>query len=188
MTLKKSDSARRVSALRDLPQAIEPPAALWSRIEAELAPRRPALRRPWLAGARLRVLAAAAVLAALAAGIVIGRLLLPAAGPQGPPLTAHHERVLQAVPVAYVSDPRYLKEREALLSSLQSQLEALPPASRSKVIASLATIHQSMRQLEAALGRDPSSALLQELLVDTYQDEMRVLTTVHEAAQAEEGI
>ena len=38
-----------------------------------------------------------------------------------------------------------------------------------------------MRELEAALGRDPSNALLQELLVNTYQDEMRVLVAIHEA-------
>jgi hypothetical protein len=45
-----------------------------------------------------------------------------------------------------------------------------------------------MQDLEAALGKDPSNALLQELLVNTYQDEMRVLTTVHEAGDAGEGI
>jgi hypothetical protein len=45
-----------------------------------------------------------------------------------------------------------------------------------------------MQDLEAELGKDPSNALLQELLVNTYQDEMRVLTTVHEASDAGEGI
>jgi len=35
---------------------------------------------------------------------------------------------------------------------------------------------------------DPSNALLQELLVNTYQDEMRVLTDVHEASDPGRGI
>ena len=45
-----------------------------------------------------------------------------------------------------------------------------------------------MQDLEAALGKDPTNALLQELLLNTYQDEMRVLTTVHEASESGKGI
>ena len=37
-----------------------------------------------------------------------------------------------------------------------------------------------MQQIQQALGREPTNALLQELLIDTYQDEMRVLTAVQE--------
>ena len=40
-------------------------------------------------------------------------------------------------------------------------------------------------ELEAELGKDPSNALLQELLVNTYQDEMRVLTAVHDGPHLE---
>jgi hypothetical protein len=64
----------------------------------------------------------------------------------------------------------------------------LPPESRAKVVDSLATIHKSMQDLEAALGKDPTNALLQELLLNTYQDEMRVLTTVHDASETGKGI
>jgi len=42
--------------------------------------------------------------------------------------------------------------------------------------------------MENALGKDPGNALLQELLVNTYQDEMRVLTDVHYAGDAGRGI
>ena len=45
-----------------------------------------------------------------------------------------------------------------------------------------------MTDIQAALGRDPGNALLQELLVNTYQDEMRVLTTVHEARDSGQEI
>jgi hypothetical protein len=55
-------------------------------------------------------------------------------------------------------------------------------------MASLATISKAKQDLESALGKDPGNALLQELLVNTYQDEMRVLTDVHEASDAGKGI
>ena len=64
----------------------------------------------------------------------------------------------------------------------------MPPGSRAKVLSSLQAINDSKRALEAELGKDPSNALLQELLVNTYQDEMRVLTAVHEAGSSGEGI
>jgi len=63
----------------------------------------------------------------------------------------------------------------------------LPPPARAKVSASLAAIEKAKQDLEQALGRDPGNALLQELLVNTYQDEMRVLTDVHEASDPGRG-
>jgi hypothetical protein len=92
-----------------------------------------------------------------------------------------------ALDAMYESDPRYRRERAALMRSLQSQLAALPPATRTKVMASLATIERAKQDLEQALGRDPGNALLQELLVNTYQDEMRVLTDVREASDSGRG-
>jgi hypothetical protein len=74
------------------------------------------------------------------------------------------------------------------MRALGDQVAALPPASRAKVMASLTTIREAKRNLEEALGKDPGNALLQELLVNTYQDEMRVLTDVREASDAGKGI
>jgi hypothetical protein len=120
----------------------------------------------------------AAVLAAVVAGMSIERLLLRSS------VAIPHGSVRPAGPglaAAYVTDPRYLREREALLRSLDARLASLPPPTRKKVLASLATLHRSMRDIQQALGREPGNALLQELLVDSYQDEMRVLTAVQEA-------
>jgi hypothetical protein len=85
-------------------------------------------------------------------------------------------------------DSKYTRQRAELVRDLEARLAALPPESRTKVMASLQAINDSKRDLEAELGKDPSNALLQELLVNTYQDEMRVLTAVHEAGRAVEGI
>jgi len=74
------------------------------------------------------------------------------------------------------------------MKSLQERLATLPPAARAKVMASLAAVQRAKQDLQNALGKDPGNALLQELLVNTYQDEMRVLTDVHEASDAGRGI
>ena len=114
---------------------------------------------------------------------------LPGAGMGSPTLTA--QRPLSegaAVNAAYVSDPRYRRERAQLLQSVQAQLKTMPAPTRAKVAASLAVIESAKKDLENALGKDPSNALLQELLINTYQDEMRVLTDVHEAGNTGRGI
>jgi hypothetical protein len=93
-----------------------------------------------------------------------------------------------AWPAEYFMDATYVRQRAELVKGLESRIAALPPESRAKVLASLKAINDSKRELEAALGKDPSNALLQELLVNTCQDEMRVLTAVHEAGNTAEGI
>jgi hypothetical protein len=179
---------RKVSALQELPGSIEPPRDLWPQIAAQLQPAAPlappAVRRPW------RALAAAAMVASLAVGMFIGRDLLPLRGVSAPPppsaqVSPRGETLLDA---SYVSDPRYQHQRARLLQSLQARLDRMPAPARAKVVASLATLQRAKEDLEQALGKDPSNALLQELLINTYQDEMRVLTDVHEAGDAGRGI
>jgi len=193
------ESARhQVSSLRELPQSLEPGRDLWPQIEARLqqargdgAGRITAAPRRRMA---LRWLAAAAMVASVAVGVWIGRTFLPTAAP----VTAQRDAPQgtaapwlsgpSALDAAYVSDPRYERQRAALMRSLQGRLAALPPRSRARVSASLAAIEKAKQDLEQALGKDPSNALLQELLVNTYQDEMRVLTDVPEASDPGRGI
>ena len=184
---------RKISSLRDLPRDIAPPRDLWQAIEARISSEKNAASSapPQRSGrtVRLRVLAAAAVLAALAVGIWIGRAMLPVPS-AGAGVSASNTPAVEpgTFHAAYVMDSRYLQQRAQLVKNLESRLAALPPESRAKVVASLQTINDSKRDLEAELGKDPSNALLQELLVNTYQDEMRVLTAVHEAGSSGEGI
>ncbi|HEX4388764.1 MAG TPA: hypothetical protein VH109_09075 [Steroidobacteraceae bacterium] len=197
---------RPVRSVGELPRQIEPARDLWPQIEARLERARPAtpalvnpqLRRPPLA--RLRWLAAAAMVASVAVGVWIGRDFLPEHAAS--PVVSGPLRPTPAVPAGpdaetlggtaldarFVSDPRYQRERAELLKSLQARLAALPPPARAKVSASLATIQRAKEDLESALGKDPSNALLQELLINTYQDEMRALTDVHEAGDPGRGI
>jgi hypothetical protein len=182
----------KVSSLRELPQSIEPPRDLWPQIEARLGETTPApaaVPARYRRTAQLRWLAAAAMVATLAVGMWIGRTLLPAGTP-GAPLTASNPPATygaSALDASYV-DPRYERQRAVLLRSLQERLATMNPQTRTKVMASLATIEKAKEDLEQALGKDPGNALLQELLVNTYQDEMRVLTDVHEASDPGRGI
>jgi len=185
----------KVRRLSELPRDIPPPRDGWPALEARLRESgRPQLhtgavpspkaeparhRRPYV----MRIAALAAVLAAVVVGVSIDRWIL-APGRSTPP-TAEVRSTGNAsgsMAVAYVTDPRYLREREMLLRSLNARLAKLPPPTRKKVLASLAAIHQSMQQIQQALGREPGNALLQELLIDTYQNEMQVLSTVQEAS------
>ena len=197
---------RKISSLRDLPLDIAPPRDLWQGIEAQLGQGSRASAsgardgvepaRRFGRSARMRVVAAAAMIAALAIGIWIGRAVLPVAGkpPAGVGQTASNmpygepSREPGSWHAAYVMDSKYTRERAQLVKGLEARLAALPPDSRTKVVASLKAINDSKRDLEAELGKDPSNALLQELLVNTYQDEMRVLNAVHEAGGSGEGI
>jgi len=198
MTGPTDTNGRTVASLRELPQSIEPARDLWPGIESQLTAL-PAQDSAQGAGPgyrralRLRWLAAAAMLSCLAVGIWIGRSLLPgAAVGHLPPSTASRSTVPGLAPTAldaaYVSDPRYERQRRALVRALQERLAVLPPPARAKVTASLAAIEKAKKDLEGALGQDPGNALLQELLINTYQDEMRVLTDVHEASDSGRGI
>ena len=199
MTGANDAHGHKVAALRELPRAIEPQRDLWPQIEARLEIHAGAARGAQAVAARrsarLRWMALAAMVASVAVGVWIGRTLLPTT-PGTTGIEAHNTShgagtaldAPTALDAAYVSDPRYQRERAALLRSLPARLAALPPPTRTKVMASLATIAKAKEDLERALGKDPSNALLQELMVDTYQDEMRVLTDVREASDAGKGI
>ncbi len=61
----------------------------------------------------------------------------------------------------------------------------MPEVERKKVASSLATLRRSIDEIEAALGRDPANALLQELFVSSCQEEMRALTAVRDSGSQE---
>ncbi len=188
-------ASSKIRRLRELPREVAPPHDGWPALEARLresAARQPqqdvqrrsggGVARPWRP--RLTGIAAvAAVLAAVVVGVSIDRWILSPAHPAPRAATAPGVGTAAGrLQVAYVTDPRYLRERAALLRSLNARLAKLPPPTRKKVLQSLAAIRESMRQIRQALGREPGNALLQELLIDSYQNEMQVLSTVQEAS------
>ena len=185
----------KVRRLSELPREIAPPHDGWPALEARLRESRmpradagtqqrdgaqPARRwRPRM----MQIATLAAVFAAVVVGISIDRWILSPGHPASQVASVGgSDSTDREIPVSYVTDPRYLRERAELLRTLDARLAKLPPPTRKKVLQSLATIHQSMRDIQQALGREPGNALLQELLIDTYQDEMQVLSTVQQAS------
>jgi N-acyl-D-aspartate/D-glutamate deacylase len=190
-TSNGSDGKTGIRSLGELAQNVPPPRDLWPAIAAEISQDAARAGMADKSGtnriSRTQWLALAAVIAALAVGMWIGRSVLPVKGAQAPPIAATTgSGAHDVVAAAYLKDPRYVKDRADLVRALDEKMKTLPPETQQKVTASLATIRKSIAEIQAALGRDPGNALLQELLVNSYQDEMRVLTTVHEADAGQE--
>lgn len=191
-----SPTGRRLSSLAELPQDMEPPRDMWAAIEARIDAEPAARGRGALArGIPRQAWGLAAGVALLAIGIWVGRASLPNSGVAIP--GAETQAAAQSAQVAagaeaaalravYAPNARFTRERELLRRNLADRLAALPPETRLTVRASLDTIQRARTDIEAALGRDPGNALLHEMLVNAYQDEMRVLATVQEAGAREE--
>lgn len=184
---------RRVRGVHDLSQEIAPPRDLWPGIATAIAsasesaaPTNSVARRSSVSWWPIAVAASVTVLAVAAwfgrglkpgvvahTGVAASQMVARGAAPSAE----------AALPLAasFALDAKSSSERQQRLNRLASQLAALPPQTRLKVSMSLGTIEQSMRDIQAALGLDPGNLLLQEMLVNSYQDEMRVLGEVDEA-------
>jgi len=178
---------KRLSRIDELAREIPPARDLWpaiaAAIEADKAaagvPAQSRRRAGWWPAAGL-----AASVALVAIGVLIGENIghqpVQQAG-----IPAHSTN--PAVMPATLRDAEYRKQRDALWVEVRAKLQAMPPAERAKVGASLDTLRRSITEIEAALGRDPANALLQELLVNSCQEEMRALTVVRDSGREEIG-
>ncbi len=178
---------RRVKRVDELVRDIPPVRDLWpgiaAAIEADRATAAPALKQTprrtfWLPAAGL----AASVLL-VAVGVFIGQRI--GTQPDQPLARTTMATDAAIIPAAHRRDAEYRKQRDALLVEVQTRLKSMPPADRAKVSASLDTLRKSIGEIEAALGRDPANALLQELLVSSCQEEMRALTAVRDSGREE---
>ena len=177
--------SRRMTRIDELARDIPPSRDLWPGIaaaieadKAEKAPASAARRSRWLPAVGL-----AAAVALVAIGVLIGQNLgtrtqvpLEAATTSGNP---------EFIRTAVQRDAEYRKQRETLLVEVNAKLRTMPAEERAKVEASLVTLQKSIADIEAALGHDPANALLQELLVNSCQEEMRALTTVRDSGSQE---
>ncbi len=176
---------RRVKRLDELAQDLLPSRDLWPAIskaieaekvaaQSQVTPRRRAF---WMPAAGM-----AAAVALVAIGVLIGRGFAPDTGAlqASAPVTGNPD-----IRPAALRDANYRQQRDALLAQVNDRLETMPAPEREKVAASLATLRRSISEIESALGRDPANALLQELLVNSCQEEMRALTAVRDAGRQE---
>ena len=179
MTTERSDPAVRLDdALARLPQAIEPGRDLWPQIEAQLAPREVRRERRWLWPA------AAAVLLVVGSSLITAHLLKPeapsVARQQAPSPDASGTFAAAAFGPGQTLGPTYDAARQELVRSLSARIERLPPDARRQLEKNLAELHRASAEINAALELSPGDPLLEELLLNAYQDELAVLANVNQ--------
>jgi hypothetical protein len=176
---------RRVTRIDELAKSAPPPRDLWPAISAAIEADRVAAP---VSSARQRWLPAfgmAAAVALVALGIVIGQNISPKPQVVAGTQTTNTQGSAELIPASTMRDANYRKQRDVLLAEVDKRLAAMPPAEREKVAASLLTLRRSISEIEAQLGHDPANALLQELLVNSCQEEMRALTAVRDSGSQE---
>jgi hypothetical protein len=179
-------NTRRVKRIDELARDVAPARDLWPAIAAAIEADKAVATTPSVERRRnwWPAPAVAAAIALVAVGVLIGRQMTPEVVVTAATHTAPANDAA-ALPAAYEREAKYQKVREELLADVQERLETMPPEEREKVAASLATLRRSIGEIEAALGRDPANALLQELLVSSRQEEMRALTVVRDSGRQE---
>ncbi|HRP35541.1 MAG TPA: hypothetical protein PLI48_06620 [Gammaproteobacteria bacterium] len=184
MTQDQNDTQdRRLDErLRRLPPELPPARDLWPAIAARLenasqpTPAPPRRRPAW----PLLALAASVTVAAV---LVVNLLhrdapLPPGAVPDTAQPTAQHVAPTAPFGPAHELGGDYQAARAGLVDDLEQRLANLDPEARAAVLANLETIRRAVAEINAALGDDPASVLLQNQLLATYQDELAVLANL----------
>jgi len=179
VTPERDDFATRLDdALDRLPRSVEPERDLWPSIEARLGPREQRAGRRWLWPA------AAAVLLVAGSSLITAGLLR-----DDEPLVAG--RVPAAGQVGYAGvafgpgqslGPAYETARQDLARTLSERIDRLPPDARRKLESNLAEMRRASAEINAALELSPGDPLLEELLLNAYQDELAVLASANQLA------
>ncbi|MDH4072682.1 MAG: hypothetical protein OEV41_06200 [Gammaproteobacteria bacterium] len=78
----------------------------------------------------------------------------------------------------YSLGPDYTDARRVVSSNLAEQLEALSPAARRDVLQNMELIRTAIDDINRALAGDPDNVLLQQLLINTYRDELAFMRQV----------
>jgi hypothetical protein len=169
-------AGRLDTVLARLPKAIEPSRDLWPAIEAGLESRTSRPRQNW------GWLAAAGLVVAIGSSLITATLLR-----EGRPESAQLAVAVEETPVIPAAfgpggrvGPGYLATRRVLLRDLEARIERLPPEARTALERNLAELRRASIEINAALALKPGDPLLEELLLNTYQDELAVLANVNE--------
>lgn len=180
-------------ALAKLPQEVTPPEGAWAGLQAQLGPQDAPLTAggaatapatapaPWRAGGWMVAGAAIAVCSALLTWGLLSQPAAPvaqvAATAPGPAALTAEDRALEVAlgPEAAAS---LLQGRNALRPQYEAQLARLAPATRTVVENNLVILQRAQDDIRKALAKDPGNALLQQLLVRTWQQEMDLYRSV----------
>lgn len=175
------DSRTLDAALEALPREVQLGRDLWPGVAARLEPRA-GIR----AGHRLWPAAAAAVALVAVTALVTAGLLRREETPvarQAPAVPAVIHAAATFGP-GQVLDPSYDAARQELARALSARIDRLPPEARRQLERNLAELRRASAEINAALELSPGDPLLEELLLNSYQDELAVLASVNQLAGA----
>lgn len=173
---------------RKLPAGVTPPRDLWPGIEAAIAEGANRRGAAWGSG-RNRLLAQAAAVILLVGGSssitwFVATSTTDATAPPGAvqPLTA--QPVSTGMAGEYELGAEFMDARASLASRLEEELNRLPPETRSEVRQNIVRIRAAIHEIKLALAEQPDNALLQELLVSMYREELTVMRRVEGLASS----
>ncbi len=174
--------------LERVPRQVAPSRDLWPAIEAQIAAqsvgtRSPRHTRRWLQ------LAAAVVLVVASSTItffVVERSMQQKLIQARNEVTQQMQPVLSAMPVRFDGYERIGESYEEAHAQLDAEyakrIQHLPPAVRVKIERDIADLRRAAREISTTLAQHPSDPLLQDLLVSTYQREIRLMSEVNSMA------
>jgi len=162
------------AALASLPRELQPARDLWPDIESRLEPR--GRRGAWAWQA------AAAIVLVAVSSLVTATLVRRADAPVARTSTQASQAAVMPTTFgpSYSLNAEYDMARRQLATDLEQRLAGMPPSARQKLEANLAEMHRAAAEINVALARQPGHPLLEELLLNTYQDELGVLASVNQ--------
>lgn len=78
----------------------------------------------------------------------------------------------------YTLGPDFQDARASLVERLDAELERLPQETRAEVEKNIAVIRTAIAEINRALAEEPDNALLQELLISAYGEEIAIMRKV----------
>lgn len=103
---------------------------------------------------------------------------------QGPQEPLRFETAAGSFGSRYHLGPEFVDARASLASGLDGKLERLPPETRVAVEQNISEIRAAIGEINQALANQPDNALLQELLLDAYREELTLMKKVDTIARS----
>ncbi len=162
-----------MSAAAQLSTEIAPERDLWPDVEAAIAaPQRRSGWTPYLAQA-------AAIVLLIGASSGVTYMMTKGGGsvsPVVPTMTLDSEFV--SFGSDYELSQGFQDARSDLAARLDLELDRLSPDARTEVEQNLAVIRSAIIEINSALEQEPDNALLQNLLIKTYREELGMMRDV----------
>ena len=178
--MNEQNDDRLTAAARQLATEISPQRDLWPGIES-------AIREPAPRQNRWTPMFAQAAAIVLLVGASSGITYLAVKDKQPvtvTQLTPEYTFERAAFGSTYTLGSDYLDSRADVVARFEQEVEQLGPEQRQDVEQSLEVIRAAIDDINAALQQDPDNTLLQDLLMKTYYEELKVMRKVGDMGQS----